>query len=366
MGSMRVVIATPLYPPEIGGPATYTRILEDGLPGMGIEVEIVKFAAVRKYPKLIRHAMYFFKLMHAGKRADAILVLDPVSTGLPAALAASFLGKPLVLKVVGDYAWEQGRQRFGITQSLDEFSRTTNVPSKVRTLRNIQSWVAGRARTVIVPSEYLKGIVATWGISAEKISVVSNAVTLTAGIVPEAVSALPRPHMLTIARLVAWKGIDGIITAVARMRAEGTTASLIIAGEGPERESLEQLAKDKLGDGYVFSGSIPSPEVHAMLADSDVFVLNSTYEGLSHVLIEALASGIPIVATDAGGNREVLAEGSGILIPVGDEDTLCAALTDALTNDATRKRLADAARRRAAVFTAPVLLERTKAILLNI
>src|SRR3989338_11012397 len=117
---MKLVIATPLYPPEIGGPATYAKLLEEGLPGKGIEVELVKFSEVRHLPRLIRHYAYYRRVLRAAKSADVVLALDPVSVGLPAMWAAKRAGKSFVVKIVGDYAWEQGQQRFGVMQNLDE------------------------------------------------------------------------------------------------------------------------------------------------------------------------------------------------------------------------------------------------------
>jgi glycosyltransferase involved in cell wall biosynthesis len=120
---MKLVIATPLYPPESGGPATYAKLLTEHLSAdeSGAHerdfVALVKFSDVRHLPKIIRHSAYFFKVLKAGRSADVILALDPVSTGFPAALAAGMLRKPFVVKIVGDFAWEQGRQRFGITRT---------------------------------------------------------------------------------------------------------------------------------------------------------------------------------------------------------------------------------------------------------
>jgi glycosyltransferase involved in cell wall biosynthesis len=297
--------------------------------------------------------------VNAGRTADAILVLDPVSTGLPAALAARFLRKPLILKVVGDYAWEQGRQRFGVTASLDDFVHTHHLPLAVRMLRRIETAVARRAKVVIVPSEYLKRIVGTWGISPEKITVIHNAVTLAeGGKAPEALSALPHPRIVIVARLVPWKRIDGLIDAV-----EGTSMSLVVVGDGPEEEPLKKRAREKLGGACVFTGALTPKDAHAVLRECDVLALNSTYEGMSHVLIEALMTGLPIVATDAGGNREVLKEDSAILVPVEDTGALRDGLSKLAEDPQLRGRLGEAALKRAEAFSVPVMLARTKELL---
>ena len=169
---MKIVIATPLYPPEIGGPATYAKLLEDGLLAKGVEVELVKFSEVRHLPKIIRHYVYYRLILKAARSADVILALDPVSVGLPAMYAARKARKPFVVKIVGDYAWEQGQQRFGVKQSLDEFVMTKDVPFPVHLLKLIQTRVARSATRIIVPSEYMKGILIKWEITKEKIFVI--------------------------------------------------------------------------------------------------------------------------------------------------------------------------------------------------
>ena len=154
MAHMKLVLATPLYPPEIGGPATYAKALEEGLPAREIEVTTVKFSEVRHLPKLIRHYAYYRRVLRALREADPVLALDPVSVGLPAMKAAKRAHKPFFVKIVGDYAWEQGRQRFGVQEDLDEFVKMPQPSRAVRVLQGIEMRVAKAAGRIIVPSEY--------------------------------------------------------------------------------------------------------------------------------------------------------------------------------------------------------------------
>lgn len=353
---MKIVIATPLYPPDIGGPATYAKLLEEGLPLKGVEVELVKFSGVRHLPKLIRHYVYYRRVLRALQHADAVLALDPVSVGLPALYAAKKLKKPLIVKIVGDYAWEQGQQRFGVTQSLDEFVKTKQVSFQVSILRKIQTYVAEAAVRVIVPSAYLKGIVETWGITSEKISVIYNAALLDEiGTVPEAATRLPRPHIVSVGRLVPWKHFDGIIDAVA-----GTTASLAVIGSGPLHEQLAKYAKQKLGERALFTGTLSHADTLATIKDADVFVLNSSYEGLSHLLIETQMLGVPIIATKVGGNPEVITDGEdGLLVSPGDTPVLAQTLENLLSDEQRRARLAARAQKSAERFSMETMLSAT-------
>lgn len=362
---MKLVIATPLYPPEIGGPATYAKLLEEGLPEKGIEVELVRFSEVRHLPKLIRHYAFYRRVLCAARNADVVLALDPVSVGLPAMKAAQKAGKPFVVKIVGDYAWEQGQQRFGITQNLDEFVQTQRVPFWVQMLRRIQTRVAQNAVQIIVPSEYLKGIIETWGIPNDKIQVIYNAVTLEdSGSVPEVVKGLPRPLIVSVGRLVPWKHMDGIIDAIALLREKGSLTSLVIVGDGSERKRLVMHAEKKLEGGCIFTGALSHADTLAIMKSADAFVLNSSYEGLSHLLIEACMLGIPTIATNVGGNPEVIInEENGLLIPAGDTAALAFALTRVHSDESLRARLRTVARESAKRFSIGTMLTRTSDVL---
>lgn len=335
---MRIVIATPLYPPEIGGPATYAKIVEDGLPGKGIGVELVKFSDVRHLPKVIRHYAYYRRVLAAARGADAVLALDPVSVGLPAMFAAKRVGKPLIVKVVGDYAWEQGRQRFGITQNLDEFVRNTRVPFPVRVLRRIQTRVARSAARIIVPSEYLKGIVAAWGVPEEKIAVIYNGIEL-----PKHIPVVEKREgeflIVSAGRRVPWKGF----------------------------EEIERVAEGHPDWRVYIASGLPREETLGWMKAADVFVLNSRYEGLSHMLIEALMLGMPIVATKVGGNPEVITDGeSGLLIPAGDAATLERTIARVLSDGELRARLSARAKESAKRFSIETMLSATARLLTSL
>jgi len=309
--------------------------------------------------------MYFILLLRAAKDADAVLALDPVSTGFPAMFAAKILKKPFFVKVVGDYAWEQGTQRYGVRIGLDEFVRTHHVPVQVKAFRMIQTMVARSAKTVIVPSEYLRGIVSAWGISEDHVNVVYNAMQEEApGVLPLIVETASRPRIVSVGRLVPWKGMPGIIDASVAAREAAPDLELFIAGDGPERDSLERYMHVRLGDRGHVLGPLSHPDTLALLEDADIFILNSTYEGLSHLLIEALALGKPIIATDVGGNPELIEDGkNGLLVPSGDREALTAALMHLLSTPKHQELLGKNARISAERFTTSAMANATVSVL---
>jgi len=144
------------------------------------------------------------------------------------------------------------------------------------------------------------------------------------------------PVVVGVGRLSPEKNFANLIRALARVRAS-RDARLIVLGEGPERARLERLVAELgLQDAVSLPGFEDNP--HAYLARADLFVLSSDWEGLPTALIEALAAGTPVVATDCPvGPREILAGGErGALVPVGDSRALAAAMLQALSHGRPR------------------------------
>jgi glycosyltransferase involved in cell wall biosynthesis len=294
-----------------------------------------------------------------------VLALDAVSVGFPAMFASLLCRKPLVVKIVGDYAWEQGRQR-GLRTTLDAFVTERRVPLRLRLFRMIQNRVARRAVRVIVPSGYLKGIVSAWGIPGKKIVVIHNAVALEAAeAVPRAIAPLQKNKLVvSIGRLVPWKGFSELIDAVAMVRARGIAVSLAIVGDGPQRDALEKKAQELLKTDFVFAGALSHAQAYAALRAADVFVLDSLYEGLSHTLVEAFMAGVAVVASDVGGNREIVTiEDNGLLVAPENAGALCDALARVLCDDALRARLAARAKESSALFSVEAMIEKTAVFL---
>ncbi len=355
---MKIVIATPLYPPEIGGPATYAKLLEDRLPERGIEVCVLPFATVRHLPPGIRHAVYAWRLLQMAKKADVILTQDTVSTGLPATIASLLSGKKLVVRVPGDYAWEQGVQRCGVKESIDEFQRRS-YGLRVTLFRRIQRFVVMRADRIIAPSTYLANIIKGWAHTSKSIDVIYNGVEI--GI--PAHSERQKNLITSSGRLVPWKGFEGLIDVVAR-RPEW---KLNILGDGPQRDELrDRILKNGAGQRITLCGMVSRSEACDRFTSTAIFVLNSEYEGLSHTLVEALAVGTPVIATRVGGNPEVVRDGvDGILLPVGDESALEQAIATLLSDESLRARFGASGAMRAKDFSIDKTVEATANLLLS-
>lgn len=353
---MRLLIATGLYPPEIGGPATYAKLFEEQLPRYGIEVAVLPFSVVRHMPPIIRHVAYAWLLAQRMREVDLVLVQDTVSTGFPAAIISALAGKKLVVRVPGDYAWEQGTQRFGVKDSLDDFQKRS-YGLAVGFLRLIQRFVVNRAHRVIAPSEYLAKIVSAWSSRIKRIDVIYNGIVLGEMFPPMRESNC----IVSSGRLVPWKGFDELIDIVSTH----PEWKLEILGDGPQHRELKDRIQESGSERRItLRGRVSQTQTRETFAKATVFVLNSHYEGLSHTLIEAMSVGTPVVATKAGGNPEVVQNGTnGMLVDVGDKHGLEQALFQILSDETLRKKLGDAARERAKNFSIEKTVEATASLL---
>jgi len=378
MEKIKILIATGLYPPDVGGPATYSKTLAEELPKRGIDASVLSFGSVRNLPKIARHMAYFFKALRAGRGVDIIFAQDPVSVGLPACLAAFFLKKRFMLKVVGDYAWEQYMQTSEIRNPKSETNALFETPEAFQTKRvgpitwlrkKIERGVARRAERIIVPSKYLKQIVSQWGVSEDRIFVVYNS-SDTVSIPEEKVElrslmGVEGKAILSAGRLVPWKGFAALIEIMSDILKEFPDAKLYIAGDGTEREALKLKTKDYgLTTSVVFLGALPRATLLRYIKASDVFVLNTGYEGFSHQLLEVMSVGTPIVTTDIGGNPELIEGGTeGILVSYNNHAELLSGVLGILSGSIDRDALMQNAQAKVSQFTKERMIEETIKIL---
>lgn len=206
------------------------------------------------------------------------------------------------------------------------------------------------------------------GLESKRIHTIYNPVTLTSiaekACEPVNHSWLDNPDspvILAAGKLNKGKDFSTLLTAFARLLIQ-RPARLIILGQGRLRSGLLSLARRLRIAGHVdFPGFVENP--YAFFAKADLFVLSSRYEAFSMVLIEAMACGCPVVSTDCDyGPREILDEGKyGELVPVGDPETLSAAMNRALNGIPQR----DALRKRASFFNVMNAIEQYEKLLLG-
>lgn len=344
---MKILLATPLYPPEIGGPATYAKLLATELPKRGVEIEILPFSTVRHLPKGIRHIAYFLKVVRRGRNSDIIFAQDIFSVGLPALWAAKLLKKKFIIRVPGDYAWEQAVQRFGVTDNIEMFQKK-RYSRKIEFLRKLTRGVVKGADIVMTPSAYFTSIVRTWP-GGEKAHTVYNGIAIDHMAVKSQEKENRHFTLISAGRLVPWKGFAPLIGLLKKH----PTWCLSVVGDGPERESLKSKVESlQLENRVVFTGTLPQNELFQKIAESDVFVLNSSFESFSYQVVEAMALGTPVVATKGCNLEEIIHNGKeGILVEQGNTEALESALVSLENDTELRKRLSINAVARVKDFT---------------
>lgn len=144
-------------------------------------------------------------------------------------------------------------------------------------------------------------------------------------------------YWVSVCRLVRQKGTEELAAAFRFVARRCARARLLLIGDGPEAASLKgRFSQEGLGDRVILAGQRPPEEVARWLQAADAFVLASHAEGLPNVILEAMASGLPVVATDVGGTREaVLDRVSGLLVPPREVQSL----TDAMLQISQRTDL---------------------------
>lgn len=314
---MRWLIVTPIYPPDIGGPATYVPALAVRL-AKDHQVTVVTWAKKSSRSEK-QQGVSVFRVGIAGgtvgrqakllqtvwlqaKGADLIYAQGALVVGLISWLVAKLRSKPLLIKFVGDEIWETEFNAGRTTLGLEEFyAQKRQLTWRLRFMIGLQRWVLPRANKVIVPSQYLANFLyQTFQVPTRKVAVIANAVEYK-----KIDSPRQNKQLLVVGRLVKTKQIDMVIRA---MREKGMKGyRLLIAGDGPERMTLEEMIVElKLEKRVFLLGRLAGTEVVRQMATAAAVINLSRYEGQSHTAIQALLTQTPLVVSDLLANRELL------------------------------------------------------------
>ena len=357
---MRIHIITPLFPPDIGGPATYVYELSKRLVKQNHEVTIIAHSESMHFKgemdgfalKIFRIPFYnrflgcnsLLRILNATRKLielriipEIIYVHDPFMTGIPGILGKFIRRCPLVLKLVGDMAWEISQRHHWTSQNLVDFHAA--LPLRGYLLEIAQSRILTFCNKILVPSRFLKELFKPWH-NQEKIVIIPNAVEIDENIQKADKTkikiklGLNKFSIFTAGRLVPWKGFEGLISIIPKLVKDYPTIQLNIAGEGPLKPSLLELIK-KYGmiNQIRLLGRLDRKQLLEYMSASDMFIMNSSYEGLSHTIIEAMGCKTPIIATKIGGNKELIKHNwNGLLVDYNDQIQLETAVRTVFEN----------------------------------
>lgn len=375
----KILIATGIFSPEIGGPASYAKTLANKLKDSGVVVLTYSpvfsfkddinqpYKIVRvwsKWPKGLRHLKYFFKALSLARKSDAVFALNAVSAGVPAMYAAKMAKKKFFVKIVGDAAWEKAINS-GKTQLLINDFQGSKKTGLIKTLHNLQYKVCKNADGIIVPSQYLADIVHGWGISKDKIRVIYNGVDFKSSDLSKEEArrkiGIFGHLILSAGRLVPWKGFRMLIKIMPSVLELNQAFRLVIVGDGPDKKMLESMIRNLgLGNKVYLVGKKTQEELATYMAAADMFVLNTGYEGFSHQILETMSAGVPVITTAVGGNKEVIDQGeNGFLVKYNDEFNLVEAIRSLWNSSELREEFTEKGKKTTEKFSSEKMFSET-------
>jgi len=302
--SARVVAPVPWFPssaPIFGRYASFARAPQRE-ERFGLAIEHPRYPVLPKLGMVAAPLMLFLAALPVLRRLRAEQEFDLIDAhyfypdGVAAALLGRALGKPVVITARGT---------------------DINLIPRHALPRRMIRWAGEQAAGMIAVSEALRREMIAQGLPAHRIRTLRNGVDLTM-FQPTAREAtrielgLHAPTLLSVGHLIERKGHDRVIAALSKLPGY----SLLVAGEGPERAALEALAASHGVTGRVrFLGSVPHRNLARIYSAADALVLASSREGWPNVLLEAMACGTPVVASNVWGAPELVCDpAAGVLM----------------------------------------------------
>ena len=311
---MRVLVTVGIFPPDIGGPATFVpKIAKYFQDQLNYEIEILTLSdnknlninddfsvkrIDRNLPIIYRWLKTIFTIYKMGKNKDLIFVNG---LGTETTIANIFLKKKIIRKIVGDPVWERAYSKAKISESFDEF-QVKNYGFSISLQKKVRSFSIKKSDIVVTPSKHLKNFILNLGFK-NKIEIINNGV-----FIPEENTNIftnDQINITIVSRLVSHKNIEKIIKAISDLNSP--LINLNIIGDGPELNQLQKISLESNNkDNIIFHGKLNRDEIDHIFLNSDIYIQASNYEGLPHSLLEAMSYGIPVLCTPVGECKEIL------------------------------------------------------------
>ena len=350
---MNILITVGIFPPDIGGPASFVPKISNFLIENGHNVKIICLAEVesnhtednldvirikRSKNLPIRWIKTIYQIVKNGRRSDLIFVNG---LGVESTIANLIVKKQLIRKIVGDPVWERAYNKKRTTESFDEFQNNKH-SFLIEVQKLLRNWSINSAEIIITPSDNLKNFVSGIGFS-NKILKINNGVDITD--IKRSNESKVDINLIIISRLVVQKNINIVIEAMKLL--DNKNLKLSIIGEGGEFIKLESIIHDlNLQNRVQLLGKIDNNKISQFLLTADIFIQASDYEGLPHSVLEAINYEVPILSTEAGGCKDLLNDGErGFIIPMPpDKKVIAENISFIIKNKAEATKRADEAK----------------------
>jgi len=281
-------------------------------------------------------------------KLDVIHTHHPILLGQTAARKAAELGLPLVFTFHTQY-WEYTHYVPFPQEVIQDFLKNA-----------VHKWLKDfmqKCQHIIIPSESMKDIlVREYGLEGHYTVVPTGTnlepfLTADGDALRKAQGWQDETILISVGRLASEKNWETLLHAFAKVYPAHRNLRLVLLGDGPARESLEALAAELgIAERVSFMGSIPFGEIPAYLKAADAFSFASVTETQGLVTIEAMAAGLPIVAVDASGTRDIVEHGKQGFLVENDPDALAQGLHELLSDPHQMKRFSNSALKKAKTF----------------
>ncbi len=261
------------------------------------------------------------------RKYDVINSHFVVPSGLSGALLAKIFKKPSVISIYGGDIYDPSKK---------------TSPHRHYLLRKLISWLFCQSEAIIAESNNIRSVAEKFYKPDKRVEIIP------VGFVLPVEKSSTRKELglvdgeiivISVGRLVKRKGFDIAIRAIASLSKKNVR--YVIIGDGPEEESLVTLAKELgIADKVNFKGFLTEEKKYQYLKNSDIYLLTSIHEGFGICLMEAMYAGLPIVATDSGGQTDFMTEGTNALfVPVADISRTADKLTELVDNVVERREM---------------------------
>jgi len=292
-GSKKIIIATGIFPPQVGGPAIYAKNISEELKKLGCEPVVLKYDLEYKMPIFIRHFFYFLKVVFNIAGARFILAFDTLSVGWPATLAGKLFGKKVLIRIGGDFLWESYIQRTGDKIPLSKFyEKELSFSKKEKIIKQITDWTLKNASALVFNTNWQKNIwKEAYELSEKRLFVVENFFKKRER------SETPKEKVfLWSGREIKLKNIDAL------------------------KDAFLYAQKETEGIKLEISENIPYEELLEKIKDSYAVILPSLTDIAPNFILDALSVGKPFLMTKESGLFESLKDVGVFFDPLNIED----------------------------------------------